>query len=416
MSKPTQVMMIGWEYPPQNSGGLGVACQGLTKALSHQNTDIHFTLPYQYQGSDDHLDIIQCSDSSWGKDGLSTLYQPPFSVYDSSHEVVADTDLVDDLDQYSLRSLPQSELETKVDQYAQAVVQKGKKFQDQYQVIHAHDWMSFPAGIELKKQVNKPLITQIHSTEYDRSGMGRGSRFIEETEYLGVKLADKVIAVSHYTKSILVNKYGADPNKIEVVHNGIDPLLQDLTRPKMQFAPKRPVVAFMGRLTLHKGVDYFLKVAHKVVERIPNALFIIAGSGDMYHELLFETAREGLSASVLFSGFVRDKQKDKLLNRADIFMMPSISEPFGLVALEAAQRNIPVIISKNTGVSEVMTSSLAIDFWDTDKMTEAIIRLIREPEFAQKVRTGQLKNLEGLTWDASANKVRDLYRGLINRM
>ncbi len=409
MSQPAQVMMIGWEYPPHNSGGLGVACHGLTKALASQKTQIHFTLPYLHTDKVSHMKLLQCSDDSWGAEGLETLYQPPFSVYDTTLETLQ-VRKSGDLDQYALRTLPRSELETKVGQYAKVVASAGRKMKNKYQVIHAHDWMSFPAGIKLKQKTGKPLITHVHSTEYDRSGLGSGSSYIEHTEYLGINAADKVIAVSHYTKSILVQKYGINPNKVAVVHNGIDPLPFYPDRGRHHFAGKRPLVAFMGRLTLHKGADYFLKVAKKVVEEVPEVLFVVAGSGDMYHELLFQTAREGLSASVLFSGFIRDVQKEKLLNRADVFMMPSISEPFGLVALEAAQRHIPVIISKNTGVSEVMTGSLAIDFWDVDRMAAAVVKLVTDQEFAQQVRDGQLQNLDHLTWDEAAGKVNQLYQ------
>lgn len=405
-----KVFMIGWEYPPYNSGGLGVACQGLTEALAARQTQIHFSLPYQHTQSADHMSMVQCTDPTWSDKTGSFITQPPFSVYDSTEEAMIFRGNIEDLDQHKLRALPQSELETKVDQYAEVVSQAGDSLGDDFEIIHAHDWMSFPAGMKLKAQTGKPLITHIHSTEFDRSAFGTGSHYISQTEYQGLQAANKVIAVSEYTRQLLIRKYGVDPGKVEVVHNGITPLGSYPDKGNHHFAQKRPVVAFMGRLTLHKGVDYFIQVAQRVVQAVPDVLFIIAGSGDMYHELLFQTARQGLSASVLFSGFIRDNQKEKLLNRADVFLMPSVSEPFGLVALEAAQRHIPVIISKNAGVSEVMSSSIAVDFWDADAMSAAVVELLRNNNYAQQVRDGQLNDLDKVTWDNAAEKVAGIYR------
>jgi glycosyltransferase involved in cell wall biosynthesis len=177
-----------------------------------------------------------------------------------------------------------------------------------------------------------------------------------------------------------------------------------------RFAPKRPVVVFMGRLTMQKGAEYFLALARKVLDTVPSALFIIAGDGDMYHDLLLKTADKRLSASLLFSGFVRDVQRNRLLNRADVFVMPSLSEPFGLVALEAAQRNTPVIVSKNAGVSEVMPSSIQVDFWDIEKMAQEIERLVTKPEVHTTVITNKLRDLRQVTWENAAKRLQEVYK------
>jgi glycogen(starch) synthase len=404
-----RVFMIGWEYPPHNSGGLGVACEGLTKALSDdQQLQIDFTLPYSPPEKIQHMNVHGCVDESW-LDDENYPTQPPFSVY---HQVPVAFEAVDlkMLDRYKLTALPQSILETKVEQYAGKVLETGASTDQDFDIIHAHDWMSFPAGIKLKQKTGKPLVTHIHSTEHDRTALGTGSPYITHTEYEGVRMSDRVIAVSGYTKHLLVEKYGADPAKIDVVHNGIDPLITPPKRGKHYFASKRPVVAFMGRLTLHKGVEYFLAVAKYVTRQIPDALFVVAGSGDMYHQLLIRTAQERLTASVLFSGFVRDRQKEILLNRADVFMMPSVSEPFGLVALEAAQRQIPVIISKNAGVSEVLKNSIALDFWDVEAMGKTVIKILSDRGYASNIVEGQLRDLNNLTWDRAAAKVSQVYR------
>lgn len=401
------VFMIGWEYPPHNSGGLGVACQGMTEALSQQSTQIYFTLPHRQLNSIQHMNILECSDPSWFAQGANSTH-PPFFAYTAaaaSPHVFLDGVV----DRHKLQTLPQSELEAKVDKYAELVFEKGKQLESKYDVIHAHDWMAFPAAMSLAAATRKPFIAHVHSTELDRIPNGYGSNYIMSTEYEGMQQASRVIAVSFYTKQLLIHKYGIDPNKIDVVHNGISPLTAPPDPGRHHFASKRPVIVFMGRLTMQKGADYFLALASSVLRHIPEALFIVAGSGDMYHELLFQTAGRGLSTSVLFSGFVRDEQRERLLDRADLFVMPSISEPFGLVALEAAQRRTPVIVSSNSGVSEVMPSSVVTDFWDVDKMTAEIMRLLSDPQQYTEMSTKQSTDLEKVSWGSAAEKIRSIY-------
>lgn len=405
-SSPNNVFMIGWEYPPHNSGGLGVACAGLTKALSNHDTKISFTLPYRHNQNVDHMQMLACQDPAWFKaQNKLKASLPPFEAY--STESPVPVEFFETIDGVKLRTLPTSELEQKVNQYADRVVARGMR-QRGYGVIHAHDWMAFPAGIKLKEKTGKPLIVHVHSTEFDRAALGTGSHFISHTEYEGMQIADKVIAVSNYTRRLLIDKYAVSPSKIEVVYNGIDPLghYSDSGR----FAEKRPVVAFMGRLTLQKGVEFFIAVAREVVRQIPNTLFIVAGSGDMYHELLFKTAEAEVTASVLFSGFVRDNQKEKLLNRADVFLMPSVSEPFGLVALEAAQRGIPVIVSTNAGVSEVLPHGIAVDFWDVDQMAKAVVEVLSDKDKSGQIAEGQHQDIKEVTWDRAALNVQRIYK------
>lgn len=407
--------MIGWEYPPHNSGGLGVACQGLTQALA-SDTTIQFALPYHYESTVDHMSMMSCVDPRWEKKlGTKVLY-PPFASYSSEGIIRSFLSVSDSLSSEKLRMLPNSELEQRVQEYSQVIASRSNKIMQNSDLVHAHDWMSFPAARKVKEKTGKPFIAHVHSTEYDRAGLNQGNQYISSVEYEGMMAADRVIAVSYYTKSLLVNTYGIDAHKIDVVHNGA---LQPEVAPdpgRHHFAQKRPVIVFMGRLTLHKGVQYFIQLAKQVVVRVPNALFVVAGSGDMYHELLLTSAEQALSASVVFSGFVRSTQRDKLLDRADVFVMPSISEPFGLVAVEAAQRHTPVIISKNAGVSEVMKGAIALDFWDVDKMAESIQKLIEDPEYSQKVVQNQFTDIQQITWDNAATKVKQSYiKALLGR-
>jgi len=394
MKQPIGVFMVGWEYPPHNSGGLGVACQGLTQALAEQNTQIYFTLPYATGFSASHMDILDCSIGIVGPNDS----QPPFFVYQAFT-----------VSQPKQHASPQSYLEEKVSEYSEKVMDQALLYRTS-DVIHAHDWMSFPAATQASQKLDKPFVAQIHSTEYDRIPVGNGSQFIKQTEYEGLMAATRVIAVSYYTKELLIAKYGIPRDKISVVHNGIAPLQVPATAQTSPFKTKRPVVTFMGRLTMQKGTEFFLQLAQSVLKQIPNALFIMAGDGDLYHELLWKVADQQLTASVLFSGFVRDTQRELLLDRSDVFVMPSVSEPFGLVALEAAQRNTPVIVSQQSGVHETLPSALVADFWDIEKMTEQVVGLLHNQQNHAKQVATQQKEVANTTWKQAAERVTAVYR------
>ncbi len=411
----TKVFMIGWEYPPHNSGGLGVACDGLTRALAAENTQIFFTLPYAHAGGVKHLSLLGCYDPDWSENGKS-ITSPPFGAYQTNAQGLTDSQILEltpTLSSNELRALPLSELDARVNDYAKLVATEEKKLDKKIDVIHAHDWMSFPAAMKIRQQSSKPIIAHVHSTEFDRVPHGQGSPFIHQVEYEGLLAATHIIAVSAFTKQLLVNQYAVNPNKITVVHNGIDPLQPD--KENVSFAQNRPVIVFMGRLTMQKGGEYFLQLAQRLLDQIPNALFVVAGNGDMYHQLLFKTAYDRLSAHVLFSGFVRDRQRELLLDRADVFVMPSLSEPFGLVALEAAQRHTPVVVSKQSGVAEVLPSAVQIDFWDVDRMVQEIAQLILNPDTARERVKNQLADISDVTWSTAAGKVRNIYQQLFQK-
>lgn len=392
--------MIGWELPPHNSGGLGVACAGMSQALAKDGCSLNFTLPFTLPDEVfPYMHVIDCGHVS------PKIKRPPFNAYAS--------------DSKSKKSgrfpSPGSLMEAEVSAYAKKVLAFAKKHADQFDVVHAHDWMSLPAAIAIKKELGKPYVAHIHSTEYDRSLTQYLNTYIGQSELEGMRLADQVIAVSYYTKRILVEKYDVDPEKIEVVHNGIVPLLQDLNEIPREFAKKRPVIVFMGRLTVQKGPDYFIELAGNILSQRPDALFIVAGNGDMYQQLLFSNAGKSLSANVLFSGFIRGNTQKKLLDRADIFVMPSISEPFGLVALEAAKQKTPVIISKTAGVGEVLKSSPQVDFWDIDAMSEEVLRLLEDKNYRKKIVDKQLREISGLSWKKAAQEIEKVYQKILKK-
>lgn len=400
------VFMIGWEYPPHNSGGLGVACQGLTQALAQEGQELYFTLPYQLAQPVSHMQVVGCYDPAWATGG--TPSQAPFLAYSTTSAPLHSAK--SQIAAAELPALPQSELEQRVSQYADKVTQTADTHKSEFEGIHAHDWMSFPAATQIKQQLGKPMIAHVHSTEFDRIPNGQGSQYIHQTEYQGLHKADLVIAVSNYTKRLIVDRYGLEPSKIEVVHNGIDPLSGQQRRVSPAFAPDRPVVVFMGRLTMQKGADQFLELARAVIDQLPSALFVVAGSGDQFTSLLLRNAGMQLSAHLLFTGFLRGGQREDLLNRADVFVMPSLSEPFGLVALEAAQRHTPVIVSSNSGVAEVMPSAIVTDFWDVDRMRDQIVELVNNRRYHRQVAMGQHQEVAQLSWQESAKKVRSIYR------
>lgn len=402
----SQVLMLGWEYPPLNSGGLGVACEGLTRALANESTDIYFTLPYQLPAEIDHMHVLSCNSR------LITLQydknSPPFAAYTTAAPQGSNKINFDPKD---VRTMSYSELENRVNAYADSIMDAIRHEHLNSDVIHAHDWMTYPAAQHLKSKLDKPFIAHVHSTEFDRVPTGNGNEFITHVEQVGFQEADRIIAVSEFTKEVLIEKYGIDEEKIDVIHNGIDvaPKIQTL-----QFAQGRPVIVFMGRLTMQKGAEYFLQLAKKVLTRIPNALFVVAGHGDQYSMLLLENAKQQLSSSVVFAGFLRGQQKDFLLDRADIFVMPSISEPFGLVALEAVQRETPVIISKTSGVREVLPGAISVDFWDVDLMAKSIEQLLSDPGYYERIVDQQLASLGEVTWKKSAEKVKEVYQRILN--
>ena len=441
MSQP-QVLMIGWELPPQNSGGLGVACDGLSQALAGDGVKLDFTLPYEFKGECKHLNVIDCYDATLAEQRASYLTSreeylrkhgrqagPPLATYGQGNgqgltqegekaAAVFERQLKLQRTKAKISKnllQPVSEMEHQVDDYADLVLEAAVKRADKIDLIHAHDWLTIPAALKVKEELNKPLVLHIHSTEFDRTLTSDFNSYVTRTEYEGMKLADKVVAVSYYTKRLLVEKYLIDPYKIEVVHNGVMPQTGALPVEAYNFAPERPVIVFMGRLTMQKGPDYFLEMASKILANRPDALFVYAGAGDMYQDLLFRNANHGLSASVLFTNFLRGKQKDALLDRADVFVMPSVSEPFGLVAVEAVQHGTPVVISKNSGVAEVLHDTPAVDFWDIDRLVGETLHLLEDQNYKQDLVKRQQSQLDSFTWQKSAQKVEQIYQQLLDK-
>lgn len=278
---------------------------------------------------------------------------------------------------------------------------------ERFDVIHAHDWMTFPAGIALAAVTRKPLVVHVHSTEFDRSGDNINQR-VYDVERRGMHAATRVMCVSNLTQSICVRRYGVEHTKTDVVYNGIE---NDEVQPHEgdQIESQDRIVLFLGRITMQKGPEYFIRAAKRVLEKVPNAKFVVAGSGDMAVSMIEEAAHLGIGHRVLFTGFLRGKDVDRVFRMADVYVMPSVSEPFGIAPLEAMRNDVPVIISKQSGVSEVLTHALKVDFWDIDEMANKIVAVLRHPPLGQTLREHGTFELRRLTWDGAAQKCVQVY-------
>lgn len=360
-----KIVMLGWELPPHNSGGLGVACYHLAKALSAHASGIDFVVPYTAQH--DEVDFMRVHAAT----ELDPLHRLGFGAYDHWDLGAEDAPITAGGASFAaIRKKYNAFVRGNIDAWAP-------------DIIHVHDWMTFEAGVLAKLKTGAPLIAHVHATEFDRAGGNSGHPLIHEIEYEGLVAADLIIAVSDITKKMIVSRYKIPADKIKVVHNSLDPkLLEDLTREAQLYRYVRDmqeegyiVISTVGRLTLQKGLVYFLHAAAKASHLLDRMIFIIAGDGEQRHELIQLAADLGISDRVLFTGFVRGQALKQTYAASDVFVMSSISEPFGLTALEAAAYDKAIVLSKQSGVGEVMKAVLRYDYWDVNKLADQIINL-----------------------------------------
>ena len=458
-----KVLMFGWEFPPHISGGLGTACYGLTSALVKEPLEIIFVVPKLYGNEPDNgITLVNASEVSTPqrtsaqythdetitptdlypehtttRDGITTIEIPSSLsaytmagidlVYDLQHwnyeqteknvEPVTDhhekhgSTIITSQDQtYEFKGGYGEQLIEEVYRYAQV----GAKLAEQYNVdvIHAHDWMTFPAAIAAKKTSGKPLVVHVHATEYDRAGK-HGNPNVYNIEKEAVMQADRVIAVSRWTKDLLVKNYRIRASKIDVVHNGIIPqVTSDMNKEAAIHAIGKQVVTFLGRITYQKGPEYFVEAAKKVSERFPDAHFIMAGSGDFLPQIISMVAKFKLSSRFHFTGFLRKLEMDTILSYTRVYVMPSVSEPFGITPLEAVQAGVPVIISNQSGVGEVMGHALKVDFWDTDALSQAICSVLQYKSLSDTLKKNSAEEINTVTWDKAAKKLNLIYHEL----
>ncbi len=394
--------MFGWEFPPYNSGGLGVACRGLTRALVRNDVEIIFVLPKKIPITPDFMDMLFADKvSSVTVKTIDTLLSPYVNATNYTEEYI------------SLESsIYRGTLYEEVLRYAECAKKIARE--EKFDIIYTHDWLSFRAGIESKKISNKPHIAHIHATEFDRCGGDNVNKKIAVIEKEGLQTADCVIAVSKYTKDIIVNKYEIPEEKVSVVYNGIDK--EDF--PEYNTKSERlknlkdngtKIILFVGRLTLQKGLDYFLSAAKKSLEYNDNMIFVIAGTGDMENQIIRQVSEMGISDKVLFMGFVRGDELQDAYKMADLYIMPSVSEPFGITALEAMLHSTPVMVSNQSGVSEVATHVLKVNFWDTHEMANKILAVVEHDVLQKQLSENGFREVKNLTWDASAKACIDVF-------
>lgn len=411
-----RVLMLGWEFPPYFAGGVGTVCFELTRALAKKGIDITYVMP---KGPDDvsssHVKLLVAS-RKMEKMGIKPIrIKSTLTAYTSKEEYSWSQ-------QYSNSStvlMPQDKTQKglygqnlleEMARFAQAVVLIAES--EEFDVIHAHDWTTIPAALALKKATGKPLILHCHITEFDKTGGVHADPEVYAVEHRGFKEADVVIAVSNFVKQRLINNYYVDPAKIRVIYNSVEFNDQDMGVARERISEDEKMVLFLGRVTLQKGPDYFIEAAAKVAAVLPNVKFVIAGTGDMLPRMIERAAHLGIGHRVIFPGFVTREEGDRLYRMADLFVMPSVSEPFGIVPLEAMKQGTPVIVSRQSGVSEVLKNALKVDFWDVEDLANKMVAALAYDPLHQMLTHHGMIEIQSFSWESPAQECIDLYHNL----
>lgn len=425
-----KVLMFGWEYPPHITGGLGTACFGLTKAMVHQGDEVIFVVPKAYgDESNEAARIVNASDvvidlsSDYYKEYWSNLsyievnsklipyvgMDDYFNVINKRVKEKEETTHLNNKRKYEFTGKYTSTLMDEVEKYALVAAFLAKTYD--YEIIHAHDWLTYKAGIIAKNISGKKLVIHVHATEFDRSGENINQAVFDIEKY-GMDNADHIVCVSDLTKNIVINRYGQNPNKVSTIYNGANSLIyKDI---QVEKSVKEKVVTFLGRVTFQKGPDYFVEAAAKILKYDKNIRFVMAGSGDMLNRMVALVAKKRISQNFHFTGFLKGDDVTKMFALSDVYVMPSVSEPFGISPLEAMNANVPVVISKQSGVSEVLKYAIKVDFWDIDAMANAIYSLVHYPALSKMFVKNGKKEVEDIRWENSAQKLRNLYYKLLS--
>ena len=430
--------MFGWEFPPHITGGLGTACYGLTRGLAKLGTEVTFVVPHAYGDEDNSfLNVVDASGvearyamagSDLAVPGIHYVnidsnmvpYVSPEEFAEKRTEILSE----DGRDQnhtsahkagdvwherYTFSGKYGANLMEEVARYAVVAAEVARQLEGQFDVIHAHDWLTYYAGIAAKAVSGKPLVVHIHATEFDRSGQSVNQP-VYDIERAGMEAADMVIAVSNLTRNIVIEKYGIPPEKVTTVHNAVAFGSDDEERPERVLRDK--VVTFLGRITYQKGPDYFVEAAAKVLKNTNGVRFVMAGSGDMMEHVVRRVAALGIADKFHFTGFLKGDDVGRMFGLSDVYVMPSVSEPFGISPLEAMRSNVPVIISKQSGVAEVLDYAVKVDYWDVDAMADAIYGLVKYPALGEMFARKGLEEVNAMKWDKAAEKINDIYNVL----
>jgi glycosyltransferase involved in cell wall biosynthesis len=416
-----RALMFGWEFPPHILGGLGTASYGLTKGMSLQeDMDITFVIPKPYGDEDQSfLKIIGACNTPlvWKDPSYETLnarfghYMDPQLYYDLRSNIYADFRYmnVNNLGCIEFSGRYPDNLLEEINNYsvcAGVIARTG-----QYDVIHSHDWLTYPAGIHAKNITGKPLVIHVHATDFDRS-RGNVNPQVYGIEKNGMDYADKILCVSNLTRDTVINKYNQDPSKVITVHNAVEPVSPEVEAILPSNNTGDKIVTFLGRITMQKGPEYFVEAAHKVLQKTKGVRFVMAGSGDMQAAMVKLAARRGISDRFHFTGFLKGAEVYKMLKSSDVYIMPSVSEPFGISPLEAMQVGVPTIISKQSGCAEILYNAIKIDYWDIDAMADAIYSIISYEGMYEFLKSEGKKEVDEIKWEYAGNKVRDIYNSV----
>ena len=428
-----RVLMFGGEFPPHIAGGLGTACYGIVKGLAHNGVKTMFVMP-SASGDEDRsaADIINASEIP--VDVSSTMNVDDF--LDKVQFVHIGTNMVPYLDPAEFHSLVEEDRKRQVRDfsihYGQTYKFSGKygsnlmeevaryamvggtiamTHKGEFDVIHAHDWLTYMAGIAAKRLSGKPLVVHVHATSFDRSSDNNIDTRVYDIEKRGMEAADRVITVSDLTRNIVITKYGIDPSKVVTVHNAVD--FSGRSEIQVERGVKEKVVTFLGRITFQKGPEYFIEAAAKILKKCKNVRFVMAGSGDMMNRSIRQVARLGISDRFHFTGFLRGAEVQKMFALSDVYVMPSVSEPFGISPLEAMRSGVPSVISRQSGAAEVLKYAFKVDFWDVDAMADEIYALLQYPALADFASKYGYDEVNTLKWNNAAAKIKSVYESVI---
>jgi glycogen(starch) synthase len=423
-----KVLMFGWEFPPHISGGLGTACLGLTKGLtSFEDIDLTFVLP-KVHGDENKPDmkLVDAGEVVLSMRKIKKHRKPEKRKLNEPDQQISAYITTEQYEKILNERLKKTRrtiinalfgkleftgkygagLFEEISRYGLVASEIAKK--EPHDIIHAHDWLTFQAGIEAKKASGKPLVVHIHATEYDRCSDNM-NQAVFDIEKRGMEVADKVITVSEFTRNIVIQKYKICPLKVVTVHNAVEPIDNIKIRNLWKMGINDKIVTFLGRITSQKGPGYFIDAAYKVLQKMENVRFVMAGEGDLMKKMIKYVAKLGISDKFHFTGFLSGDEVYRMYAVSDLYIMPSISEPFGISPLEAIHSNVPVIISKQSGVSEVISHAIKVDYWDIDAMANAIYGILSYPSLSNLLRNNSRKEVEKIKWTNVADKIKQIY-------
>ena len=426
--------MFGWEFPPHIAGGLGTACYGMTRGLARNGVEVVFVMPRAYGDEDQRfvrvvnasdVETIGTRDHEFSEELLEKVsfihidsnmlpYISPeeYAAYHDEFVRSGRTHERTDVwkQRYTFSGKYGANLMEEVARYAMVAAQVAKDLEGQFDVIHAHDWLTYFAGIAAKRVSGKPLVVHMHATEFDRSGENINRR-VYAIEKAGMQAADRVIAVSELTRRIVIGKYGILADKVVTVHNAVRFGESEEAAPER--AVKDKVVTFLGRITYQKGPDYFVEAAAKVLQRVSDVRFVMAGSGDLMNHVVRRVAQLGIADRFHFTGFLKGGEVQRMFRLSDVYVMPSVSEPFGISPLEAMRSGVPVIISRQSGVAEVLDYAIKVNYWDVDALADAIYGLLTYPALGRMFASKGLEEVTGLKWTNAAAKIKTVYETVV---